>query len=64
MNEKNAKRRGQREFFFVLKGAKGNITPSSLLVSDGKKAEQKKSSADVLDIHRERLLAELMEFGC
>ena len=64
MSKKVEDRRSQREFFFVFIGENRSETTLSQVASEADDSERKSLCHDTLEAHRERLIAELREFGC
>jgi hypothetical protein len=64
MTKKNENRRNQPEFFFVFNGQPSLPSTTLVALSSDSSPERQSISADVMRVHRDRLIEELREFGC
>ena len=62
MSKKGEKERSQPEFFFVFDSSKGQAKGQK--ITEQVEAKPSELSPESLSTHREKLLAELREFGC
>jgi hypothetical protein len=64
MSKKNECPRLQREFFFVFNSANQMTSSMTSLMGESESSSGKNLSGDIATAHREKLIAELREFGC